>query len=254
MCITNDVADVSKTNIFVASDINRMKQLTVYSNSVDNLSNNNMMILPVHNISSINLINMENYKDLFDDLYKSFKEQNRSFGATNSLEATPQSIPIINIGSYACSLVNNINEFNILNKETFGTINNSIISMLNQYNNCGFLVCKIRKGEINYHPIAYTNNLTDSKELFIPTIHVHGNVQEQNKLHEFDHRVYILGKFSMDMDLKPEKLVKPISFDKNHFYPFEFSGNDKLSLFKMNGLFPNRDILVKTYQYIKFIN
>ena len=48
MCIiSNAVENVSNTKILIATNLSTNRQLTVYSNTVANISHNNAMILPV---------------------------------------------------------------------------------------------------------------------------------------------------------------------------------------------------------------
>ena len=54
MClISTEIQNVSKTKILVAPNFDKTRQLTVYSNFVNNISESNAMVLPVPNSNSI---------------------------------------------------------------------------------------------------------------------------------------------------------------------------------------------------------
>ena len=67
MCIISlPIQQVDTTKIFVA--VEESTQLIVYSNTIENYTNNNAMILPVPNPSSLKFINLTEYPEIFDDL------------------------------------------------------------------------------------------------------------------------------------------------------------------------------------------
>ncbi len=71
MCIiSKEVKSVSKTQILVAVDSKKERQLVVYSNKIDNFIPGNAMILPVPNPSSVKFHNLYTYTDIFNDCNK----------------------------------------------------------------------------------------------------------------------------------------------------------------------------------------
>jgi hypothetical protein len=129
MCIINDPADVSSTKILVAPNSENYSQITVYSNEVNTMSDN-LMILPVPHPNTIKLINLENYNDIFKDLEKLFTIQD-TYG---TLGVTGRGIiKVHDVGSYLVSVANNYDELNMIDKIVFGTISPHIKKSIGKY-------------------------------------------------------------------------------------------------------------------------
>ena len=63
MClISTEIQQVSKTKILVAPNSDNTRQLVVYSNYVNNVSNSNAMVLPVPLPHTIKFIDLSKYK------------------------------------------------------------------------------------------------------------------------------------------------------------------------------------------------
>ena len=83
MCIiAHPVDNVGATQIFVAPDASRQNQITVYSNVVNNSTENNSMILPVPYPDTISFVDLSNYPTFFKDCNDCFvlEDRSRSFG------------------------------------------------------------------------------------------------------------------------------------------------------------------------------
>lgn len=66
MCIIADeIINVSDTKIFVGTDVAKKRQYVCYSNSVSNVVNHNVMILPVPNPDTLQFVYLTNYEDFF---------------------------------------------------------------------------------------------------------------------------------------------------------------------------------------------
>ncbi len=212
MCIiTAKVERVSGTNIFVcATDGGR--QVLVYSNTVETIVPNNTMVLPVPNPETVQFINLQSYKKFFADCESSFSEPrdtnylSRSFAASASLSA--HTLPVYDVGSYNVSVVPTMNDFHRLDPDFF-TIDPYIPqSLQKKYDSSfGFIICKLRKGQHSYHPLAYTHQIHKDRLLFVPTYHIHpdGTYNHIDEYADWDHTIY-----SVETDLDE-------SSSKKHF-------------------------------------
>lgn len=77
--------------------------------------------------------------------------------------------------------------------------------MKSKYSNTdyGFVVCKLKKGNNDYHPFAYTHKIYNDK-LFVPTMHYHGDEKKR-----------------LDVELKKRKEYSENGI-KNELKSFEF--------------------------------
>lgn len=205
MCIITGEAEVSNTNIFVAK-VGNDKQFTVYRNeaniSVKKWGDGSLlgtfkpskplaMILPVplygKGVDSIKMVDMTNYKGMFDELDKVFPDPRSlddSFGMRGSLK-------IHTCGPYKYSVVPDINSFDRLKGYTIGDY---IVPLLSSRYSKGyaFLVCTLDKSA-EYAPIAYVHPC-NGKTLFVPTFHEHGNGKEEISTDDWDHKIYSISK------------------------------------------------------------
>ena len=198
MCIiTATVEQVSGTNIFVCA-IDGGKQIVIYSNTVETPVPNNTMVLPVPNPDSVGFINLKHYQTFFKDCADSFsipRESNYLMRSSCSSALPSESIlPVYNVGSYNVSVVPNVTEFHRLDPAYF-TIDPYIPNTLHkQYDSSfGFIICKLRKGQHSYHPLAYTHQIHQDRLLFVPTYHIHpdGTYPQEPETHaDWDHSIY----------------------------------------------------------------
>lgn len=179
MCLISlPIKNLAKTKIFVGTNKNKTEQITVYSNVVDNISNNNAMILPVPYPETIKFINLSNYKNIFSDcasmVYsnaRSFKGNYLSASFTNSDSRT---LEVFNVGSYKVSLAKSFHELKNVDTTVFELSPNCEELLKKTYveNYWGFIICKLSKGKEEYHPFAYSHKIVNNK-VFIPTKHYH---------------------------------------------------------------------------------
>ena len=180
MCIISlAVEEVCDTNIFVA--VEELTQLTVYSNTVKNYTDNNAMVLPVPNPDSLKFIDLSKYPKIFDDLRDSFYEDSfdgvtfdgDNFGINGVLQ-------VFNVGSYKVSVAMNLNDIMRVDKTVFTLSNGCYDVLKSNYGEpstvpFGFIICKLVKGKDTYHPLAYSHTIISKDRVFIPTKHYHDN-------------------------------------------------------------------------------
>jgi hypothetical protein len=192
MCIISDeIKEVTNTEILIAFNKNTKEQLTVYSNKTMNYKDNNYMILPVPNnvsdkINFVDLTGIEVFSKL-DSLFSVTKSM--SYDSTRV--ALGRGVEYHSVGSYDIFVCPNLSTI----VENFD-INSVVISLLNKYysNKFTFLLCKLKNGkEYKYHPLGYVHK-NQNQNLFIPTKHLHihqkGDLYEKDYEH-WDHHIYV---------------------------------------------------------------
>ncbi len=179
MCIISEpVEEVSETKILVGVNSDFTKQITVYSNDVENYSESNAMILPVPNPQSVKFIDLTNYSRIFNDADSVFElEKSRSLSKSLSRNYSLgiNSLEIHNVGSYKASIALGLEDLKRVNKSVFNLSSGCYDLLKRDYSNpkFGFIICKLNKGKESYHPFAYSHNLLSMEEIFIPTKHYH---------------------------------------------------------------------------------
>lgn len=175
MCIiSNSVSKVSDTKILVAVNEKTDRQLVVYSNKVDNASQNNAMILPVPMPETVKFINLSEYKNIFDDCKKSFYNPGRGINLSNGFEVSSKGLlEVFSIGSYVVSLAKSLSDLRRVDQSVFHLTEGCEGLLKNDYSDpvWGFIICKLNDGLEKYHPFAYSHQLMDT--IFVPTKHYH---------------------------------------------------------------------------------
>jgi hypothetical protein len=200
MClISDDIENVSDTNILISPNSDNTKQLVVYSNYINNLSQSNAMVLPVPNSSTLEFIDLTNYKNLFDDCKKCFYEPDAVPTYSLNCNSKNSQLKVFNVGSYQVSVAMNLNQIQNVDKNIFN-LSSGLNQMLNKYYNksfFGFIICKLNSGKEKYHPLAYSHKIINSK-IFIPTKHYHQEIKNIQTLNNpyFNQNNYLLNNQS----------------------------------------------------------
>ena len=206
MCIISEaVESVAKTKILVAPNATNVRQLTVYSNLVENYSRDNAMLLPVPNPQTVEFHDLSKYKDIFTDCASCFIKPTSRRLLSNSFAfdsySTEPKLKVFDVGSYKVSLAMNIADLKRVDKSVFSLSNGCYEMMSCEYSNpvFGFIICKLNTGSEEYHPIGYSHTLYNEK-MFIPTKHYHehtynnlnNSVQSKPEITEdWDHEIYL---------------------------------------------------------------
>ncbi len=180
MCIiAREVESVGSTKIFVAPDSKREYQLTVYSNLIENETDNNAMILPVPNPNTVTF--MEIYPSFFNDCSDCFKiDHGRSKSFDDGARSCRETLEVHRVGGYLASIAKSLDEIKQADKSVFD-IPEDCIKVLNGYpSSYGFIICKLEKDKKEYHPFAYSHAMYYDI-LFIPTKHYHAIKQKPNE-------------------------------------------------------------------------
>ncbi len=190
MCIISErVKAVAKTKILIAPDVSGTRQLTVYSNAVDNISPNNAMILPVPNPKTIKFHDLSKYKNIFNDCNKSFFEQMTRGSLFLGHKSKSSNLYVFDVGSYKVSLAMGIEDLTRVDKTVFSLSDGCYKMMIQEYSDpvFGFVICKLKTGREEYHPLGYSHEIHKNK-LFIPTkhYHAHGPIDVLSQSTRFD--------------------------------------------------------------------
>lgn len=180
MClISTEIQIVSKTKILVAPNFNNTRQLTVYSNFVNNISESNAMVLPIPLPNSVQFVNLKEYPNLFEDCAKCFYNpyRSKSYGmlSTNSFNTRDDKpLEVFNVGSYQVSLAKSLEEISRVDTRVFKLSSGlkQTLEMFYYQPYWGFIICKLAKGAESYHPFGYSHDIID-KKIYIPTRHYH---------------------------------------------------------------------------------
>ena len=247
MCMVSEEATLSKTKIFVAPSKDKKRQIVIYSNNVSTRTTTNMMILPVPTPRSVKFIDLSNYKDVFKDLEQDFtgyllSANSRSFGQSKSLE-------VFHVGSYDCSILQTMTDFDNLDPNYFKKPDQTLLNILKEhYKSFGFIICKLKSGDHNYHPIAYTHDIVGGKVL-VPTRHYHPNGsifnssmfgKNPNDEDDWDHDIYVWNckKFS-----EATECIK-YALKENSKIPFETGPITNKCKYTIKGTFTNSDLMI----------
>lgn len=206
MCmISLQINDVTDTNIFVALNDEKKRQLTVYSNLIDNDVKANAMVIPVPYPNTVQFHDMSSYKNFFSDCDKSFKlqslEKDKSL-LTNSFNDNKKIIGVKNIGSYKVSIASSLNELDNIDKNVF-ILSNELKNILSKnYNGnvWGFIIFVLATDKKEYHPFGWSHDLLN-RQVYIPTRHYHGH---QNKM---SNNLQLISEKSHKEKMTDEKLT-----------------------------------------------
>lgn len=202
MCIfAGEVESVKSTRIFVCPNRDYTRQITVYKNKVNTTDTHNAMILPVPFVDSIRLHEgitkwNEKVKGFFDVCSDCFSVRNggrRSRGFSS--EFVPHAagnIAVLDYGNFNVSIVRNVDDMTRLDSLFGVNVSPTTMEVLRRYysKGWGFLVCKLKPEETEYHPIAYSHQI-HGNAMFVPTRHQHGG-DEPESYSVYDHIIYVV--------------------------------------------------------------
>lgn len=183
MCIfTAPVRKVHKTRILVSPLAKNNRQLIVYENQVEQ-HGKNAMVLPVPSGQNIELVDLSKYRgNVWDDCESMFPPPSPAWGGSQAASLSFGSsgpkrppLPVQRVGGYSCTIVPALEDFDRVSKDVF-YLPPDIEAILKQYYPQGFsfVVC-VFQGDVRAHPIAYTSARLPNGQLFVPTLHAHGN-------------------------------------------------------------------------------
>jgi hypothetical protein len=229
-CFTRPVTSVNATKIF-ARVTDTYHQLLVYSMKLE-ASEDLAMVLPLpvkHGTGEkeLTFINLQDYPNLFDDLEKGFPPPPTE-GIQNDSGMIPASssmrmLEVVQVGNFEASFVPTEKDFERLDPRF--RLPMAAWKKLGDYKTYGFAVFKLKPGNQDVHPMAFSFPRRDHLQLFFPTVHIH-----DGKVHataDFDHTLYC----------QPRE-GEPLKFSEAHAWQ-ESAGHARnfMQLAKAQGLF-----------------
>lgn len=158
MCfIGQPINYISNTKIIIIA--NSSEQITIYSNCINNIYDDNVMIIPVPNPESVSFIDIDSINSLLLEYIIDNDKDDSDYIIDN----------------YYTKIYNNIDELLNANNKDF-LLSSYCINELHSYSGStsnsnklwGFIVCKLNKGNIKYMPIAYKHKMI-TNHAYIPT-------------------------------------------------------------------------------------
>lgn len=196
---------------------------------------------------ALKFINLEKYPDFFANLRSGFPVPPSKDG-----RAYPGEVPgglsaplkVENVGSFEASFVPSSSDFSRLDPRF--SIPKSTWDKIPLYADYGFAVFKLRKGEHEAHPMAFTFPTRHSEKLFFPTVHIHaGEMHEKEK---FDHHLYCQvnnsGLFAMTRWNESGQLAS--AFTKPELSKQLIIGDKHVYQLNLTGLLKNEDVFLGT--------
>jgi hypothetical protein len=187
-CFSRPIAAVSSTSIFARFDGDR--QLLAYQMRLSS-PEEVAMILPLptasgHGEKAVEFIDLSRAPRLFESLAKCFEPADHLvFGG--ALGGAARTLAVQRVGAYDASFVPAVADFARLDPRF--RLPDAVLRGFPVYDDYGFAVFKLRKGEGEVHPLALRFASRTAHTLFYPTVHVHdGRLPD---LAEFDHTLFL---------------------------------------------------------------
>lgn len=195
-CFSGKIESVHNTRIFARSHSDG-RQFIIYSMSISS-PEDVAMVLPIpvaagSGEQAVQFVNLDAYPTLFDDMAKGFPvrvSRSAAAGPFAAAGAAPKPILKINsVGAYEASYVPTPTDFSRLD-ERF-RLPAGTWEKLPGYKGFGFVVFKLKQGEHDVHPMAFSFPTATPDRLFFPNLHIHDG--EVHPKAEFDHTLYCQG-------------------------------------------------------------
>jgi hypothetical protein len=254
MCIlTQPVSRIAKTKIFV-SELSDNRRATIYQMEIA-APTAAAMVLPVpvdtrdydpDNPDAediIDFIDLSDYRQIFDDMERSFPQADRPRGITK-LYRSP--LPTVPVGDYVASFVPNYEAFERLDP-LFRLSPTAVTAMQRaaDYRHCGFAVFQLRDiaTPTQIQPMAYTYCTNRPRQLFFPTLHLHDG-HDVPEVAEFDHQLYMQQSQHFDTGWKVGTHEGALAVSLRESHGLLRRGR-RLLRGTFYGKFPNRDTIIE---------
>lgn len=195
---------------------------------------------------SVSFVDLSGYPKFFDHLRAAFPVPiTRSRGLPAPAAGPPaQGLQVHEVGSYEASFVPKLADFKRLDDRF--RLPDQVWKDLPQFHDHGFAVFKLKEGEREIHPMAFTFPTRHPAKLFFPTVHIHdGKVHAKE---EFDHDLYCQvhkpGLFAMTRWEESSGHAGSTCNIENS--KGLLAGNQHLHRLTIYGIHQNEDVLLET--------
>jgi hypothetical protein len=191
-CFTGKVEEVKNTRIFARLG-EHGNQVIIYQMSV-NAPQDLAMVLPIPvkegvGEDAVKFFDFSKYEDVFEDLWELFPPPRSSladpFGAAPA--AAGHSLKVVSVGAYDASFVPTIADFSRLDARF--RLPEGVWAKLPGYADFGFAVFKLKPGNAQVHPMAFSFPTALTDTVFFPTLHIHDGEVHAKEI--FDHTLYL---------------------------------------------------------------
>jgi hypothetical protein len=188
-CFSGNVSYVKTTRIFARMTA-RGRQSIAYQMRLGS-DRDLAMILPIPVVpgsgaDAVRFIDLSGYPRFFSDLAAGFFGPMREAPPASLAYGAAAPLKVHEVGAYEASYVPSIADFRRLD-ERF-RLAEGVWEKLPQFHDYGFAVFKLRKGEMEVHPMAFEFPTRHEDRLFFPTVHIHDG--EVHAMEDFDHTLY----------------------------------------------------------------
>lgn len=193
-CFTGKVEEVKNTRIFARLG-ERGNQVLIYQMALK-AATDLAMVLPIPvkagtSEDSVKFFDFSKYDSVFDDLWELFPVTNRSadpFAFTHpAAVSVERRLKVVSVGAYDASFVPTIADFSRLDARF--RLPDDCWKKLPGYADFGFAVFKLKPGNAQVHPMAFSFPSALSDTVFFPTLHIHDG--EVHPKETFDHTLYL---------------------------------------------------------------
>jgi hypothetical protein len=165
MCIISDsVKHVAATKLFAMPSVDGLRQLTVYTNTVDT-AKTNVMCLPVPNPGTVKFETVPDnfFKQCEDSIQKELLLSARSWSLSLSSDGASY-LAVQSHGSYDVVTVPSMADLDRV-PPAFATLTEDVKNFLrsNYPADYGVLLCRLRVGSTRYEPFAYSHAMTGDR-------------------------------------------------------------------------------------------
>jgi hypothetical protein len=246
-CFSGDVQSVHGTRIF-ARMTGPGRQAVAYQ-MIFASAEDVAMILPIpvakdSGEKAVQFIDLSEYPKFFADLRSGFP-RTMLRNAPQAAAGGPfgeETLEVKQVGAFEASFVPTVKDFERLDGRF--RLPMDVWKSLPQYADYGFAVFKLRKGEHEVHPMAFTFPTRHVGGLFFPTVHIHdGEVHAEE---DFDHALYCqvqhTGLFAMTKWTESEKLAS--TFMQSHKAKGLLNPGGHVYRLRLKGKLKNEDIIL----------
>lgn len=242
-CFTGKVEEVKNTRIFARLRTDG-RQALIYQMSVK--ANQDLaMVLPIPvkegaGEDAVKFFDFSKYETVFEDLSALWPPSVGIDPSANSRSAHLYSLKVVSVGAYDASFVPTIADFSRLDARF--RLPDDVWTKLPGYAEFGFAVFKLKPGNTQVHPMAFSFPTALPGTVFFPTLHIHdGKVHAKEK---FDHTLYLQGS-GLDISGWGESFSLPDTIVKCNLTHGMIRPDLHVFSSVMRGKFQNGDVVVK---------